>query len=177
MGEEPEKFFWGAYGRGISKAAGLRGLVKLSRWDDRAKIALNNTLLPYLTGLLENGKIDPKDALALNRLANPVEYYYASTKEYAEALHQKAGPDPVVVEELINQFHDDNPEMGVGGTVETLQSLAEEALGPSSELTKFLANAHKRYEEVRDTKNERSNYRSDSDLRIRQRAEDRDDIE
>ena len=42
MGEEPEKFFWGAYGRGLSKAAGRRGLAKLSRWDDRSKISLSN---------------------------------------------------------------------------------------------------------------------------------------
>lgn len=92
MGEEPEKFFWGAYGRGLSKAAGPRGVAKLSRWDDRSKIALNNTLLPYLTGLLEDRKIDAKDALALNRLANPVEYYFAGTKEFAEAVRQQAGP-------------------------------------------------------------------------------------
>ena len=58
MGEEPEKFFWGAYGRGISRAAGLRGLAKLTRWDDRSQISLKYTLLPYLTGLLEHGKID-----------------------------------------------------------------------------------------------------------------------
>ena len=51
MEDEPEKFPWGAYGRGISNAAGLKGLAKLSRWDDRSKIALENTLRPYLTGL------------------------------------------------------------------------------------------------------------------------------
>ena len=74
LGDEPEKFFWGAYGRGLAKAAGLRGLAKLSRWDDRTRISLDNTLRPYLIGLLEQGKIAPRDAIALNRLANPVEY-------------------------------------------------------------------------------------------------------
>ena len=157
MGKEPEKFFWGAYGRGLSKAAGLRGLAKLSRWDDRAKIALNNTLLPYLTGLLEDGKIDAKDALALNRLANPVEYYCASTKEFAEALHQQVDSDPVVIGELISQFQDDNPDIAMDGTVETLCSLAEEALGPTSEVTKYLASARERYSKIRDARNERSN--------------------
>ncbi len=29
MGEEPHKFYWGAFGRGLSKAAGLRGLANL----------------------------------------------------------------------------------------------------------------------------------------------------
>ena len=67
------------------------------------------TLLPYLTGLLEHGKIDAKDALALNRLANPVEYYFAGTKEFAEALRLRAGSDPKAIAELITQFQDDNP--------------------------------------------------------------------
>jgi len=173
MGEEPEKFFWGAYGRGLSKAAGLRGLAKLSRWDDRSKIALNNTLLPYLTGLLENGKIDAKDALALNRLANPVEYYYASTKEFSEALRQQAGPDPVAIEELINQFQDDNPDMAMDDTVGILGSLAEEALGSSSDITRYLATVREHYTKVRDTQNERSNYHGGAYPKMRQEVEDR----
>ncbi len=94
MGEDPEKFFWGAYGRGMSKAAGTRGLAKLSRWDDRSKIALSHTLLPSLIALVEDGKLGPKDALALNRLAAPVEYYHFGTAEFAHAIREKAGPDP-----------------------------------------------------------------------------------
>ncbi len=69
MGEEPEKFYWGAYGRGLSKTAGLKGLAKLSRWDDRSKVSLAYTLLPYLTALVEDGKLDTKTAIALNYLA------------------------------------------------------------------------------------------------------------
>lgn len=174
MGEEPEKFFWAAYGRGLSKAAGARGLAKLSRWDDRSKIALNNTLLPYLTGLLEDGKIDAKDALALNRLANPVEYYFASTQEFAQALHNQAGPDPVAITELIDQFQDNNPDLASEDTVQTLASLAQEVLGQTSEISKHLAAARERYAEVRGTLNERSNYRSDTDLRMRKEANARD---
>jgi len=171
MGEEPEKFFWGAYGRGLSKAAGLRGLAKLSRWDDREKIALNNTLLPYLTGLLEEGKIEARDALALNRVANPVEYYYAGTKEYAQALRQQAGPDPVAIGELISQFHDDNPDMAMVETVETLRALADEALGSTSHVTKYLTVARERYARVRDTSNERRNYRNAPDGKTKAAAE------
>lgn len=174
MGEEPEKVFWGAYGRGLSKAAGVRGLAKLSRWDDRSKIELNNTLLPYLTALLEDGKIDAKDALALNRLANPVEYYFASTKEFAQALRQQAGPDPVAIAELITQFQDDNPDLAMDDTVQTLGALAQEALGPISELSQHLAAARERYAKVRDTRNERNNYRNNSDLRMRKKADERD---
>lgn len=174
MGEEPEKFFWGAFGRGLSKTAGLRGLAKLSRWDDRSRIALGNTLLPYLTGLLEDGKIEAKDALCLNRLADPVEYHFASTKEFAKALRQQSGPDPVVIAELIGQFQDDNPDMAMDDTVETLCSLAEEALGPSSEVTKHLVAARERYAKVRDARNERRNYRGEPDRRMRREADELD---
>jgi hypothetical protein len=174
MGEEPEKFFWGAYGRGLSKAAGPRGLTKLSRWDDRSKIALNHTLLPYLTGLLEDGKIDAKDALALNRLADPVEYYFAGTKEFAQSLRQQAGPNPLIIAELIAQFQEDNPDMAMDDTVETLGSLAQEALGPASEVSKHLAAARARYTKVRNAYNERNNYRSDPDPRTRKVKDVRD---
>lgn len=153
MGEEPEKFFWGAYGRGMAKAAGIRGLAKLSRWDDRNRIALDNTLLTYLTGLLEAGKIDPKGALCLNRLANPVEYYFAGTKEFAQALRAQAGPDAEVITELITQFEDDNPTIASDETVETLYTLADEALGSSHDLTKHLKAARDRYETARQGRN------------------------
>ena len=130
VGDEPERFFWGAFGRGLSKAAGVRGLAKLSRWDARSKIALNNTLLPYLTNLLEAGKINAKDALALNRIAKPVEYWHTGTKEFGYAIHQKAGNDPTVITELISQFQDDNPDRDVRDTRVSFLPLAEEVLGP-----------------------------------------------
>ena len=57
----------------MSRTSGPRGLAKLSRWHDRGKISLEYTLLPYLNALVWDGKIAPEDALALNRLANPVE--------------------------------------------------------------------------------------------------------
>ena len=146
MGEEPEKFAWGAYGRGMSKAAGIRGLAKLSRWDDRDQVALKYTLLPYLIGLLEAGKIDPKDALCINRLANPVEYFYASTKEFAETLRDAAGPNPEVITELITQFEDNNPTVAGDDTVQTLCALAKESLGSSHNLARHLAKSRHRYE-------------------------------
>lgn len=175
MGEEPQKFFWGAFGRGLAKVAGLRGLAKLSRWDDRSKIALDNTLLPYLTGLVDAGKIDPKDALAINRLANPVEYYFASTKEFAEALREKAGPDPVVITELINQFEDNSPNIAADDTVETLRSLAEEALGPSHEVTKHIVAARDQYTIAREGRNKWTNYSSEPDQKMRREAAIRDE--
>jgi NACHT domain-containing protein len=169
LGEESEKFYWGAYGRGMAKAAGIRGLAKLSRWDDRNRIALGNTLLPYLTGLIEARKIDPKDALCINRLANPVEYFYAGTKEFAEALREQAGPDADVIAELITHFEDDNPTVAGDDTVETLCALAEEALGVSHDLTKHLMAARNRYEAAREGRN--SAYGSSSDIDPKMRRE------
>jgi len=174
MGEEPEKFFWGAYGRGMAKAAGIRGLSKLSRWDDRNRIALDNTLLTYLTGLLEAGKIDPKDALCLNRLANPVEYFFAGTNEFAKALRVQAGPDAETVAELITQFEDDNPTIASDETIETLYVLAEEALGASHDLTKHLKTSRDRYETAREGRNTAYGSSNEFDPKMRKEAAKRD---
>ena len=179
VGEEPEEFFWGAYGRGMSKAAGIRGLAKLSRWDDRSKIALKNSLLPYLTGLIECAKVDPKDAVALNRLAEPVEYHVAGTKEFAEAMRQMAGPDPVVISELVEQYLDDNPDWASDSTVETLNTLANEAMGPDSDLSLLLGAAGQRYAKIREVGGETSDYHDVVDSQTgrdarRQEREDQD---
>jgi len=175
MGEEPEKFFWGAYGRGMAKAAGIRGLAKLSRWDDRNRISLGNTLLPYLTGLLEAGKIDSNDALCLNRLANPVEYYYAGTKEFANALRAQVSLDAETVTELITQFEDDNPTIASDETVETLCTMADEALGASHDLTKHLKATRDRYDTARHGRNTVYGSSRDSDPKMRREAARRDD--
>ena len=166
------EIFLGAYGRGLSKAAGLRGLAKLSRWDDRSKIALSNTLLPYLTALVEDGELAPKDALALNRLADPVEYYNRGTKEFSQAIRDKSGPDPDVISELVQQFEDNNPGVQMDSTVEALASLAEEALGSSSETVRYLSAARKRYASVRDTRNDHMNYRGVQNFQMRKRADE-----
>lgn len=149
LGEEPEKFFWGAYGQGMARAAGIRGLAKLGRWDDRNRVSLKNTLLPYLTGLLEAGKIDPKDALCLNRLANPVEYFYAGTKEFTEALCDQTETDADLVTELITQFEDNNKIIAMDDTLEKMCELAEESLGASHDLTRQLTVARGRYDTAR----------------------------
>lgn len=174
MGEEPEKFFWGPYGRGMAKAAGIRGLAKLSRWDDRNRINLDNTLLTYITGLLEAEKIDPKDALCLNRLANPVEYFYAGTKEFANALHAQAGPDAETVTELITQFEDDNPTIASDDTLDKLCELATEALGASHGLTRHLTAARGWYDTAREGRNITYGSSSGLDPKARREATTRD---
>ena len=120
----------------------------MSRWDDRSNISLNCTLLPYLTALVEDGKMEPRIALALNRLAKPREYFYASTKELAEAVAFRAGQDSAVVGELVRQFLDDNPETAMDDTVEMLVSVAEKAFGPSSDQAHGIRAARERYAKV-----------------------------
>lgn len=153
MGGEPEKFCWGAYGRGMAKAAGIRGLAKLSRWDDRGNISLHNTLLTFLIGLLEARKIEAVDAICLNRLAEPAEYYFAGTKEFVDALRAQAKPKAEEVAELIAQFEDDNPRIASSDTIEILHQLAEDVLGKSDALTKHFSAARYRYEAAREGRN------------------------
>lgn len=173
IGEEPEKFPWGAFARGLSRVAGPRGLAKLSRWDDRTKIPLKNTLLPYLTALVCDGKIAPEDALALNLLASPVEYFQCGTKDFALALHEKVGADRLdVISELIQQFEDDNPGVPMDSTVEALANLAKETLGPTSETTSYLTAAFKRFGKTRQTQNEHMNSSGMPDQRMRKQAND-----
>ena len=174
LGEEPEKFYWGAYGRGLAMVAGLRGLAKLSRWDDRSRISLANTLLPYLIGLLERGKISPRDALALNRLASPVEYYYSSTKEFADAIREQAGASPEVITALIEQYQDDNPGTWSESTTARLSALASEALGPSSKLARFLIAAVPHHALVIDTSNEQRNYSDHRDAQYHRKRREND---
>ena len=155
---DAEKFPWGVFGHALSKAAGLRVLAKLSRWDDRSTISLSNTLLPCLTALVEDGKMEPMDALALNRVARPIEYFFASTAEFAQAIRTRAGPDPEAMTELIQNFLDENHDTAVRGTVETLVSLGKEALGSSSNISRCIRVARGRYGKLSEIRNSISNY-------------------
>ena len=174
IGYEPEKFPWGEYGSGLSRTAGLRGLAKLSRWDDRDKITLEYTLLPYLTALLKNGKIEPTYAIAINQLAAPVEYYECGTKHYAEAVREKAGADPRIISSLVTQYERDNPTAGTWSddTASKLTALIKEAYGASGLQAKEFAAAQAVHARVRDARNKQRNLRNSTDLDWRGPAED-----
>ena len=138
-----------------------------------SRTQVSNTLLPYLTALLEDGKIEPKDALALNRLAEPVEAYLCGTEQFAQAIRDKAGPDPEIITALIRQFEDDNPDTWMDSTAERLTALAKEALG-ASEMVRHLSAARNRHSIVRHTRNESQNYRVAPDAQRRKSADDID---
>lgn len=158
--DEPKKFPWFAFGKAMSRISGCRGLAKLSRWDDRSKVSLSYTLLPYLTALVEDGKIAPEDALLLNRLAHPAEFYSCDTETLANAIASKHfSNDKALVLELIAQFEENNPGAPMDSTVKALAGITREVLGKSSAVTKRLAKAHPHFARVRDERNEHMNYR------------------
>jgi hypothetical protein len=163
LGDEPHKFFWGAFGVGMSKAAGVRGLAKLARFDDRSKVGLEYTLLPYLIALVKYGKIDPQLALFINRLADPAEYWEQGTKQFAKAIEASTGGNnPAVISELIQQYIDDNPGVSSDETVGILAGLSEKVLGPSSDAALYLFAAQKRFSDTRSTLNKHMNYHGES---------------
>ncbi len=172
MGDEPQKFYWGAFARGLSKTAGPRGLAKLSRLDDRSKIGLDHTLLPYLIALVEDGKMEPEVSLCLNRLAEPAELWYNGTAEFAQVIRSKGGTArPDIVSELIQQFEDNHPTLLHESIVKALAALAEETPGVSPETTVYLSAAQKRFAQMHHAQSDHKNGRDD---RLREHVKDQD---
>lgn len=173
MSYEEEKFPWAAFATAMSRTSGLRGLAKLSRWHDRGKITLDYTLLPYLTALVGDEKIAPEDALALNRLADPVELWACNTETFANTLHEKRYPNEKnLITELIQQYENNNPGMSSGSTVKVLAAIAGEVLGKQNHTTKYLSIAYKHFDHVRHDLNEQRNYNPSSDKHLGRLADD-----
>lgn len=158
--DEPEKFPWYAFGKAMSRVSGCRGLAKLSRWDDRSKVSLRYTLLPYLTALVEDGKVAPEDALALNRLARSAEFHSCNTETLARVIENKHySNDQALLLELIAQFEENNPGGLMDSTVKALAGIARKVLRESSATTKRLDKMHIHFARVREERNEHMNYR------------------
>ena len=163
---EEEKFTWVSFGTAMSKTAGPRGLAKISRWHDRGKISLEYTLLPYLTALVRDGKIDPEDALALNRLADPAELWACNTETFATAIHEKCFSNAeMLIRELIRQYEENNPRFPSENTAKELAAIAGKVLGKQHATTKYLSSAHQRFSELRHDLNEQQNFHPSGDAR------------
>lgn len=159
MPAEEEKFPWFAFARGLSRTSGLRTLAKLCRWDDRDKISLNYTLLPYLTALIEQDKIDPAIALALLRTSDPVELYACGTEQLAKAIEKKRySNSKELVAELILQFEQNHPGVFMPSTLASLSKIAERELGKDSKQSTYLSVAAPKFERLRDEENDNRNY-------------------
>jgi hypothetical protein len=165
LGEE-RKFHWGMYGSAMAKASGLKGLAKLARWQDRDRISLDFTLLPYLRALIEHGQLDPALAMTLLRLSNPVELYGCGTRELAAVLEPKlAGHDAPLVRELVNQYLQNNPESLASETRRVLAGFAKRVLGENSWEYSYLSAAAGRIAVSRDDYNRLNNWRAPEPMR------------
>lgn len=157
---DQDKFPWVDFGRAFARISGRRSLAKLARWDDREKCSLNYTLLPYLSALLEQDKIDPSIALGLLRVSLPAELYVCGTEQLAELIAKKQYPNTeALLTEVIFQFEQNHPGVFMPSTLETLRTLAERELEKDAELTIYLSTAAPKFKELRDEDNENRNYR------------------
>ena len=146
MLSEEEKLPWGAFGTAMSKTSGPRGLARLSRWHDRGKVDLAYTLLPYLTALVRDGKITGEDAVALNRLAKPVEFRTCNSGTFAAAIQERGiTKTKVLISEVIAQYAENNPEPGTAAILKELRAVAKDVLGRAHTTTKYLGRVQRRW--------------------------------
>ena len=173
MFEDEEKFPWGSFGTAMSRAAGPQGLAKLSRWHDRGKVGLEYTLLPYLTALVRDGKVTGEDAIALNKLAKPVELWTCNTGTFAAAVQESSATKAkVLIPELITQYEENNPELGTGAILKELVVVAKDVLGGTHAVTKRVGKVQRRWELVTGELNEQRNYHSTNAGLNRESAEE-----
>ncbi len=159
MPHEAEKFPWAKFATAMSRIAGTRGLAKLCRWHNRGVVDLTYTLLPYLTALIRDGKINPADALALNRLANPAELWTCNSETLTTAIHEKQCSDvKTVTEELIAQYEQKNPGVLSEGMVKRLAELAGDVFGRRHPTTKYLSIMSRHLGRKNRDLNEQENY-------------------
>ena len=173
MSFEEEKFPWMAFARGLARTSGCRTLAKLGRWDDRDKISLDYTLLPYLTALIQQDKIDPSIALALLRVSDPAELWVCGTEQLAEVISEKRYPNAKeLLSELILQFEQNHPDVFMPSTLATLHKIAERDLGKNSEQSIYLSLAVPKFEQLRDEGNENRNYHGAQDPYVQEKTND-----
>ncbi len=167
MPSDEEKFPWLAFARGLARTSGCRTLARLGRWDDRAKVSLDYTLLPYLTALIEQDKIDPSIALGLLRVSDPAELYVCGTEQFAEVIAEKRYPNSKeLLTELMLQFQQSHPGVFMPSTLATLHRIADREFGQDSEHAAYLSLAAPKFQKLREEGNENRNYRGPQESRL-----------
>ena len=169
--DEPEKFFWSSFGQGLSRVAGCRGLAKLFRWNDRSKAPLSFALQPYLTALILHDKIEPEDAVALNRLSYPEEFSRGcNTETLATAIKKSHHENPEeLVSEVVRQFEENRQGTLMFGLTDELASVVENVLGKESETADYIARSRRHFEQVFRVRKEYRNYRGEKDEGVSER--------
>ncbi|GJL49749.1 MAG: hypothetical protein NPIRA01_09760 [Nitrospirales bacterium] len=175
MGEETHKFPWYAFAQGLSKIAGCKGLAKLSRWDDRNKVRLEDTLLPYLIALVKNNKIEADIGLSLLRLCDPSEAYGYGISHLAEAIYNKScSNQKALIRELLVQFEENNSGIVMDTEAERLYEISSKVLGRGNEETMRILALRNKSNEVREQRNEHMNYRGKVGQKDKKRKEGRE---
>lgn len=160
LGEE-QKFGWGSYGAAMSRVSGVAGLARLARWQDRGRISLDFTLLPYVRALLEDDKLDAELALTLLRLSNPAELYVCGTTQLVATLESKPSARvAAVATELVAQYLQNNPGSLGSETPRALARFAGSVLGKDAWQRQYLEAAAYRIDVKRDDHNRRTNWRA-----------------
>lgn len=161
---DEDKYPWADFGKAFARVAGCRALAKLGRWQDRGKVSLNYSLLPYVYALLDQDKMDPAIALGLLRLTNPAELYSCGTGQLAKLIEGKAYSNgKELISEVIKQLEANNPGCGIASTTRELAEVASRIFGDSSEVGRRLTAAGLHFDKIRQEQNARSNYRSGID--------------
>ncbi|QRK11763.1 NACHT domain-containing protein [Archangium violaceum] len=158
---EAHKFDWASYGAALAKASGVKGIARLARWEDRNRISLNYTLLPYLKALLDNHQIDPAIALTMLRVSDPVELWSCGTEQFVEALEAR-GASPTIVTELIEQYQHNNPSPFGSNAPRALSHWASRVLGKGAAHAVGLSAAAMSIEATTHEYNELNNWRPPS---------------
>lgn len=158
---EAHKFNWAGYGAAHAQVSGIKGIARLARWEDRDRVSLSYTLLPYLKALLEKGKLDPALALTMLRVADPAELYICGTEHFVDALLSRPRSDlPALARELIAQYKANTPSSFGTNALQALARLAEAAWGAGcADALEFRAIAA-RTEQTTHSYNELNNWRS-----------------
>ncbi|MEQ7892608.1 NACHT domain-containing protein [Xanthomonas arboricola] len=160
FGEE-QKFGWGSYGTAMSRVSGVSGLARLARWQDRGRISLDYTLLPYVRALLEDDKLDAELALTLLRLSNPAELYVSGTTQLVATLESKPPACvPGVATELVAQYLQNNPGSLGSETPRALARFSAAVLGDDAWQRHYLDAAADRIDVKRDDHNTHANWRA-----------------
>lgn len=160
FGEE-QKFDWGSYGAAMSRVSGVAGLARLARWQDRGRISLDYTLLPYVRALMEDDKLDAELALTLLRLSNPAELYVCGTTQLVATLESKPSARvPAVATELVAQYLRNNPGSLSSEAPRALSRFAGAVLGQDAWQRQYLDAVADRIDVKRDDHNARANWRA-----------------
>jgi len=175
LGEE-YKFNWAGYGSALARAAGVKGLARLSRWEDRERISLDYTLLPYIKALLDAGKIEPEIALTMLRVCDSEELYICCTEHLVETLETLIpAPSPAVVRELIRQYEYNNPSSFGAKTPMALARLAKRVLGDTCEEYPRLTSAAEAIESTTHEYNDLNNWRASTPAQGREERQAEED--